>query len=451
MAVITPFIPETITVHLGRPDQDAENVTVSFPDYIKNVASSEIYPTWPESALRANIYAIISFALNRYYTEWYRSRGYDFDITSSTAFDQAFVKNRDIFDNISEIVDEIYNDYVVRRGQLQPYFTQFCNGTTAQCDGLSQWGTVTLAEQGLIPYEILQNYYGEDIDIIRNAPVADIEESYPGSPLTVGVAGNDVSVIQKQLNRISRNYPAIPKISNTDGLFDAETEAAVRKFQEIFDLPVSGVVDKATWYKIKRYFTAIKRLGELVTEGLTYEEAATPFPGDIREGMSGIPVEVLQYYLNIIAYFNPALNIVTSDGIFGSETLNAVNNFQKEYDLPVTGVVNRQTWNKLTEVYNNILQVLPEGYEEGNAKLFPGYIIALGAQSQDVRDLQTYLDYIASNNPNLPRLRIDGIFGEETLRAVNAFQELNGLPITRYVGSVTWNAIAQQYDALRSA
>ncbi len=448
MAVITPFIPETITVHLGRPDEVAENVTVSFPEYIKNVASSEIYPTWPESALRANIYAIISFALNRYYTEWYPSRGYNFDITSSTTVDQAFKKDRDIFDNISEIVDEIYNDYVVRRGQLQPYFTQFCNGTTATCEGLSQWGTVELAERGLVPYEILQYYYGDDIDIVRNAPVADIEESYPGTPLAVGVAGNDVSVIQRQLNRISRNYPAIPRISNTDGLFDAQTENAVRTFQEIFDLPVTGTVDKATWYKIKRYFTAITRLGELVTEGLTYEDVATPFPGDLREGMSGTPIRVLQYYLNILAYFNPALNTVTSNGVFGSETLNAVNIFQREYDLPVTGIVDRRTWQRLTAAYNESVALLPEGYERDRAKLFPGYLITLGARGEDVRDLQNYLDFIGQNIGELPRVTVDGIFGQNTLAAVNAFQRLFGIPETRYVGAVTWDAIRSQYDAL---
>ncbi len=449
MAVITPFIPETITVHLGRPDEVAENITVPFPDYIKNVASSEIYPTWPESALRANIYAIISFALNRYYTEWYPSRGYDFDITSSTTVDQAFKKDRDIFDNISEIVDEIYNDYVVRRGQIQPYFTQFCNGTTATCDGLSQWGTVGLAERGLIPYEILQNYYGNDIDIVTNAPVSNVEESYPGTPLSRGVAGNDVSVVQKQLNRIARNYPAIPRISNTDGLYDTETENSVRAFQDVFDLPPTGVVDKATWYKIKRYFTAIKRLGELTSEGLTYRDIETPFPGDLRQGSEGTPVKILQYYLNVISYFNPALNVVASDGVFGPGTLNAVKVFQQEYDLPVSGIVDRRTWNKLTEVYNNSVALLPEGYEGEKAKLFPGYIINVGDRGENVRDLQTYLDFIGANIGALPRVKIDGIFGGETLSAVNTFQRQFGLPVTRFVGAVTWNAIANQYDALK--
>ena len=217
-----PVIPETVTVHLGRPEQAASNVTVSFPDYIKNVASSEIYPTWPESALRANIYAQISFALNRIYTEFYRSRGYDFDITNSTAFDQFFVPNRDIFENVSQIVDEIFNSYVVRQGSVEPLFTQYCNGTTSTCDGLSQWGTVPLANDGLTPYEILQTFYGNDIDIVTNVPVAAVTASVPPRPLRLGSTGNDVQSIQVRLNRISTNYPAIPKIEPANGVFAQE-------------------------------------------------------------------------------------------------------------------------------------------------------------------------------------------------------------------------------------
>jgi len=216
--ILTPIIPETITVHLGPPDSAAENVTVPFADYVKNVASSEIYPTWPENALRANIYAIITYALNRIYTEYYPSRGYNFDITNSTAIDQAFVPNREIYENIGYIVDDIFNDYLVRQGSIQPLFAAFCNGTTSQCEGLSQWGTVSLAERGFTPYRILQNYYGDDINIVENAPVGFTNESYPGVPLTVGSAGNNVQIIQTELNRISENYPAIPKILDVNGI-----------------------------------------------------------------------------------------------------------------------------------------------------------------------------------------------------------------------------------------
>lgn len=239
--VIQPVIPQTVTVHLGPPSSNARNVTVPFVDYIKNVASSEIYPTWPENALRANIYAIISFVLNRIYIEWYPSQGYDFDITNTTQYDQAFVPDRDVFENISNIVDEIFDEYVVRNGTIQPLFTAFCNGTTSTCSGLSQWGTVALAEQGLTPYQILQNYYGDDISILTDTPVMSVGESYPGTPLRLGDASNSVKIIQTELNRISRNYPAIPRIPVESGLFGDGTEAAVRAFQKIFSLPQTAL------------------------------------------------------------------------------------------------------------------------------------------------------------------------------------------------------------------
>ncbi|MFR8774479.1 MAG: peptidoglycan-binding protein [Eggerthellaceae bacterium] len=249
--IARPVIPETITVHLGTPDSAAQNVTLSFPDYIKNVASSEIYPTWPEAAIRANIYAQVTFALNRVYTEWYRSRGYDFDITSSTQYDQAFVYGRDVFNNISQIVDEIFNNYVVRQGSVEPLFTQFCNGTSVTCQGLSQWGTVELANRGFTPYEMLQYYYGDDINIVRNAAVEPFIGSYPGTPFGFGSSGNEVRTIQTELNRISDNYPAIPKIIPTNGFYRESTAEAVRVFQGVFGLPQTGIVNKATWYQIK--------------------------------------------------------------------------------------------------------------------------------------------------------------------------------------------------------
>ena len=214
-----PYIPEYITVHLGPPDSNAENVTVPFLDYISNVASSEIYPTWPENALRANIYAQISYALNRIYTEYYRSRGYDFDITNSTTIDQSFVNGRDIFENISRLTGELFDDYIRRQGNIEPLFAQYCDGIEVTCDGLSQWGSVSLAQNGRTPYEILTNYYGNDIDIVRGAPVMGITASLPETPPRLGSAGSDVRQIQIRLNRISDNYTSIPKIALPDGIF----------------------------------------------------------------------------------------------------------------------------------------------------------------------------------------------------------------------------------------
>mgnify|MGYP000330803401 CR=1 FL=1 len=211
MPQVIPYIPQRITVHLGAPSSDAANVTVNFVDYVKNVASSEIYPTWEEAALRANILAIVSFALNRVYTEFYPSRGYNFQITNTTAYDQKFIRGRSFFQSISAVVDEIFNDYIRRQGFVEPLSAKFCNGTTSTCDGLSQWGSQELAQQGRTPYEILQYYYGQDIDLVYNAPVGDSIPSYPGQPLTVGSVGEDVRTIQRELNRIRKNYPALPE------------------------------------------------------------------------------------------------------------------------------------------------------------------------------------------------------------------------------------------------
>ncbi|MBQ6847335.1 MAG: peptidoglycan-binding protein [Clostridia bacterium] len=443
---LLPIIPENITIHLGAPGSNAQNVTVSFIDYIKNVASSEIYPTWPENALRANIYAIISFALNRIYTEWYPSRGYNFDITNSTQFDQAFVPNREIYDNISAIVDEIFNDYVVRQGTIQPLFTQFCNGTTSQCAGLSQWGTVSLAENGFTPYGILQNYYGNDINIVENAPVGNDGDSYPNTPLSIGDRGNNVQIIQTQLNRIAQNYPAIPKIPNVNGTFGVETEAAVRKFQEIFSLPQTGIVDKATWYKIKRYYNGVKGLAELASEGITLEEATIPFTTQLSEGNSGIDVRTLQYYLSIIAYFNSNLEPVPLGGIFDAATVDAVERFQAFYGLPVTGIVDNDTWNTIDRIYTETVAALPPGYEGDNAKLYPGYFLTKGTRGENITDLQTYLNLISKNIPEIPEVAITGYFGDQTENAVRVFQSLFGIPVSGDVGPVTWYQIALQYD-----
>ncbi len=448
MAVLTPIIPETITVHLGTPDSNAQNITVPFTEYIKNVASSEIYPTWPDEAIRANIYAIITFALNRIYTEWYPSKGYNFDITNSTAFDQAFYNNRDIYENISIIVDEIFNDYVVRQGEIQPLFTQFCNGTTSKCAGLSQWGTVTLANQGYTPYRILQYYYGNDIGIVEDAPVQDIPESYPGSPLIIGTAGNDVKIIQQQLNRIRRNYPAIPEINITTGIYDNQTAESVRKFQQIFNLNVTGTVDKSTWYKIKEIFNGVKKLGELVSEGLKLEEVTTQYEQELKMGSSGYPVTTIQYYLNVIAYFNPNLNTFPISSVFDGNTENAVRRFQEEYNLPITGIVNRETWNKITSVYSDILASLPEGYAGEGAKLYPGYFLTPGAVGANVGDLQRYLLLISQTYNNIPTVTVNDIYDEQTRNAVSSFQSQYNIPVTGNTGPVTWSKIAQIYDSI---
>ena len=277
MAPIVPYIPETITVHLGAPDAGAENVTVSFSDYVKNVLSSEVYPTWEPAALRANALAVISFALNRVYTEYYRSRGYPFDITSSTAIDQKFINGRNIYENISALVDELFTDYLRRQGYVEPLAAKFCNGVTTTCDGLSQWGSQELAQAGADSVRILRRYYGEDVQIVTNAPVQDLQESYPGSPVRRGDIGVNVSFLQVALNRISQNYPAIPKVP-VDAILGEATENAVRAFQSIFSLAVDGIVGRATWYAIVMLYTAVLKLGELQSQGQTFYGYSWEYP-----------------------------------------------------------------------------------------------------------------------------------------------------------------------------
>ena len=353
------IIPNPITVHLGAPGSNASNVRLSFPDYVKNVASSEIYPTWPEASLRANIYAIITFALNRIFTEWYRSRGYDYDITNSTAYDQNFVYGRPIYDSISRVTDDIFNEYVRRRGQNAPYFTSFCNGTTVTCRGMSQWGTVTLADRGYTPIQILRNYYPDDVEITEADAYANVPASYPGTALRVGSTGLNVETIQSWLNRIRRNYPAIPAITDAAGTFGDSTRAAVTKFQNIFGLAADGIVGKATWYKISRIYAGVTRLAELDSEGITLGIGTVPPNAVLRRGSGGQDVITLQYLLDVVSEYYPTVPAPSQDGIFGSATERAVLAFQRATGLLADGIVGAATWKKLYEVYRGIGQNVP--------------------------------------------------------------------------------------------
>lgn len=442
-----PYIPETITVHLGRPDDPAENVTLPFPDYIKNVSSSEIFPTWPENAIRANIYAQVSFALNRIYTEWYRSRGYPFDITNSTAYDQAFVRGRDIFENISAIVDELFNEYLVRDSSVEPLFAQYCNGTTVTCEGLSQWGTVPLAEQGYSPYEILTHFYGPGLSI-RTAPVRAPFESYPGIPLRLGLSSNEVRTLQLRLNRISANYPAIPKIDPVNGIFDQNTEQAVRAFQRIFQLSEDGVVGKQTWYRIQYVFASVKRLAELSSEGLSLEDISMQYPQQLSEGMRGNSVRILQYMLAVVgAYYPEVPYLSTIDGIFGPSTREAVIAFQRMKGLTPDGIVGRETWNELYDTYITIYQNQQEFFG-GGIPLYPGSNLLLGSRGDAVSQLQRMLNELATVYPEIPTLPETGFFGEMTRDAVTAAQNLFGLQPTGIANFATWTTIARQAETV---
>lgn len=443
-----PFIPETITVHLGRPDNAAENVTLPFLEYITNVASSEIYPTWPENAIRANIYAQISFALNRVYTEYYRSRGYDFDITNSTAFDQSFVKGRDYFENVAQIANELFDSYVVRQGSIEPLFTAYCDGQEVSCDGLSQWGTVTLADQGYTPYEILQYYYGNDINIVSNAPVQVPNSSIPPRPLRLGSGGDEVRTLQLRLNRISDNYPAIPKIALPDGVFSFDTENAVKKFQETFGLTPDGIVGNATWYRILFLYNAVKRLNELNSEGITLSEVTKQYAGESKLGDSGVEIQNIQYFINYLSEFYSEIPQISQDGIFGVQTENAIKAFQRLFELPITGTVDLVTYDTLYRTYLGFIKTLPFKYLDGEIYPYPGIPLRLGSQSEVVRLLQEYLNYISQFYNQIPSVTPTGYFGERTEEAIIAFQRFSGIEPSGTVGAVTWNAITSLYNDL---
>ena len=365
MPTVIPYVPQSITVHLGSPSSSAADVTVSFSDYVKNVASSEVYPTWSDSALRANILAIVSFALNRVYTEFYPSRGYSFQITSSTAYDQAFVNGRSFFSNISRLVDELFDDYLRRPGFVEPLAAKFCNGTTVTCEGLSQWGSETLAQQGLNSTEILRRYYG-NVEIVTDAPIRGITSSYPGTALRRGSSGPNVVVVQVELNRIAQNYPSIPKLASVDGIFGSRTEASVESFQRIFDLEVDGIVGKATWYALVRLYTAVLELSELRSQGQQFYAVSWAYPDAISEGDRGEKVRLLQYMLAVLAAFIPYVSPVAVDGIFGEQTRAAVIGAQKWFGLPETGVVGEQTWDV---IYDQFAGIETTAFDDGT--LYP--------------------------------------------------------------------------------
>lgn len=443
MAVRYPIVPNNITIHLGAPNENARNITVPFTDYISNVAASEIFPTWPKNAIIANIYAITSFAMNRIYNEWYRSKGYNFDITSNPIYDQTYIENASTYENIDNIVDEIFDNYVVKGNQVQPYFTTYCDGRVTTCNGLSQWGTVSLANQGKTPLDILKYYYGSDISIKYDAPVGDTIEGYPGYPVGLGSAGNPVLAIQRDLKRISRNYPAIPYITNTLGIYDEETVSAVKKFQEIFNLPITGIVDKGTWYKIKYVYTSVKKLADLYSEGLTQDEVTFLYTDKVEYGDTGIEVQYIHYFLDAIAFLDNDIPRLPTNSIYNNNTITMVKAFQEKYGLPVTGVFTYTDWSVLRRVYDNILESFPNEYKEYISDLYPDYFLVKGMTNEDVRRFQKYLLAICRFDKSIPGVRVNGIFDDLTEKSVKKIQSDYGFDINGVVGPLLWRKVVE--------
>lgn len=444
MAIRIPIIPEEIIVHLGDPDEKARNITVPFIEYIKNVASGEIYPNWPLDAIKANVLAQISFALNRVYNEWYPSKGYNFDITSSPTYDQSFVENRQFFETISQVVDEFFNDYLVKDEQVQPFFAMYCDGRVTTCDGLSQWGSVSLANQGKGPLDILRNYYG-NVNIVFNAPSEENVRSYPGFPVEIGTAGDFVRMLNMQLNRIGQNYPAIPVILNDSPYFTIETENAVKKFQEIFNLPITGVVDKSTWYRIKYLYNAVKKISDLYSEGISIDEATLLFNKNLQVGDSGQYIKTLNYLINVISYFDSSIPFLDlSEDIFNDDTKQVVVAIQNKYGLDGDGIVDSETWKVIKEVYRQTIRDIPSEYYVVLNEFYPGRFLSNGMSGDDIINLQKFLYIICKNTGSIPGVVVNGIFDNLTEQSVRAIQRKYNLEENGVVGPAVWYRIVEE-------
>lgn len=446
-----PTIPTFLTVHLGAPASSSANVTIAFADYIKNVASSEIFSTWEESAIRANILAQISFVLNRVYTEWYPAMGYNYDITNNTYYDQKFTPGRNIFQNISRIVDDIFNNYLRQEGTINPLFAQYCSGTTVTCDGLSQWGSQALALEGYSDIDIIKYYYGDSTEIVVNAPIEENLPSYPDTPLKLGDLNESVRRMQIYLNRISGNYPSIPKIPIVNGAFDESTVDAVKTFQQIFSLEVDGIIGKSTWYRIVYIFDAVTRLAELSSEGIGYENLPQQFQGALSQGDTGGAVVTVQYFLTLLGQFVEFLPIITIDGIYGNATANAVSAFQRYKSLTITGETDERTWEMLYSAYKGVVDYLDlkNQLQSVTTEPYPGVTLRRGDVGASVRVFKNYLSYIAKVFYDIPAVAQNNVFDLRTQNAVREFQRIFSLPQTGQVDETTWNTIADVYRTVR--
>ena len=394
--------------------------------------------SWPEEALRANIIAQVSLALNRIWTEWYPSRGYSFNITGSPGYDQAYVNGRTVFAVMEKLTAELFNTFVQRTGDAEPYFTEYCDGKTVTCPGMKQWGTVDRAREGMNALQILRYYYGNRVQLVTTDNIATIPSSYPGSPLRRGSTGTNVRILQRQLSRIAKDYPSFGKPAVT-GTFDEATESSVKKFQKQFSLTADGIVGKATWYKISYIYVSVKDLAELTSEGETAEgtQSAGGWPGTVlRRGSTGSNVEQVQFWLSDLAQFDASLPSVSVDGSYGAATERAVRAFQQKQSLTADGVVGQTTWNALYAAW-------VDAQSDLGGTAWPGTALRQGDKGLEVRLIQFWLRLAADNYSALRTVTVDGSYGSATVSAVQAFQTLFGLTSDGVVGRSTWNKLKE--------
>lgn len=399
---------------------------------------------WPEQALRANIHCQISLALNRIYTEWYPSKGYSFNITNSTSYDQYYVHGRTVFDVMVRLTDDIFNTYIRKTGTVNPYYAEYCDGKSVTCPGLKQWGTVTLANQGRSALSILKYYYGSNIEIIRTNNIQSIPQSYPGSPLRQGSTGAAVFTLQRQLNRITKDYPFLGLLT-VDGIFGRKMTETVKKFQRQFNLTADGVVGRSTWYKISYIYVSVKDLAELTSEGETFSgtlpDGSWNFGSNVlKQGSTGSEVEQMQFWLSTLAQYESSIPSVTVDGVYGSGTAAAVRAFQRRYGLTVDGIVGRTTWTELYDQFRSIQS------DNGIPNAYPGTALRQGSNGQNVRLVQFWLKIARTVYSSLNNITVDGIFGSSTAAAVRRFQTYFGLTSDGVVGRTTWNKLYEVYN-----
>ena len=399
---------------------------------------------WPEQALRANIHCQISLALNRIYTEWYPSKGYSFNITNSTSYDQYYVHGRTVFDVMVRLTDDIFNTYIRKTGTVNPYYAEYCDGKSVTCPGLKQWGTLTLANQGRSALSILKYYYGSNIEIIRTNNIQSIPQSYPGSPLRQGSTGAAVFTLQRQLNRITKDYPFLGLLT-VDGIFGRKMTETVKKFQKQFNLTADGVVGRSTWYKISYIYVSVKDLAELTSEGETFSgtlpDSSWNFGSSVlKQGSTGSEVEQVQFWLSTLAQYESSIPSVTVDGVYGSGTAAAVRAFQRLYGLTVDGIVGLTTWTELYDQFRSIQS------DNGTPNAYPGTALREGSSGQNVRLVQFWLKIARTVYTSLANVTVDGKFGAGTAAAVQRFQRYFGLTADGVVGRTTWQKLYEVYN-----
>jgi len=445
-------IPNYIRVHLGRMERPASIVNIPFIEYIKNVTSHEIFDEWPEEAIVANVYCIISLTLNRIFTEFYRKRGFNFDITSETFMDQKFVYRGVIGERISAIVDKIFNNYLAIIGHKEPFLSLYNDGIRVNIPGrLSQWGSFFDAQdRGMNAWQIIRKYFSQNLELRETDVFGGILESYPGHTLSEGSRGNAVRTMQLYLNRILGRYSDVI-INPVDGVFGPMTRSSVIMFQRVYGLPQTGTIDRRTWYEISRIYGIERALWEMDSEGKRIGIGKTPPTRVIRSGDTGPLVVELQFLLDYIAMFHREIPFVPQISRFDALTEQGVRAFQSLYNLNSDGVVGPATWRKLYEVYWGIkenttppLPPPPNPVLPDNMPPFPGTSLRVGSQGSDVRIIQEAINKLADAQPGLWKIGEDGIFGNGTRDAVMAFQRIFGLNVDGIVGPATWRKLMEE-------